>query len=280
MRKKMNVQAKEPSYCVITDIAFAQVDAWFGHVRRDLKMDLIYPEDPENIYPCIIWISGGGWQSINKSVYLAYLSDLARQGFVVASMEYRTSNEERYPTQLQDIKAGIRYLRAHAQRYHIDRQRFGVMGDSAGGHLACMAALVKDRKLDVGDYLEYSSEVQAACPWYPLTDFYGFPYESVEACSTFPGSLLIGKNLLRNKQDALELSPISFVTKEAPPFFIIHGNNDHSIPFAQSELLHDKLEEKGCDVTLLELEGAGHVDLPFFQREVWAEIATFFKMKL
>ena len=71
---------------------------------------------------------------------------------------------------IQDVKAAIRYLRAHADRYRIDPQHIGAMGESAGGYLTCMAALDRDKKLDIGEYLEYSSQVQAACPWYPPTD--------------------------------------------------------------------------------------------------------------
>ena len=102
---------------------------------------------------------------MDRSAHLAYLSELARSGFVVASVEYRTTNEEIYPAQLTDVKAGIRYLRAHSKRYNIDTERFGVMGESAGGYLTAMAALANDPALDVGEYLEYSSKVQAACPW-------------------------------------------------------------------------------------------------------------------
>lgn len=280
MKKKIQVQVKEPQYSVITGLTFAQTDAWFGHTMQDLKLDLIYPEDREKNYPCIVWICGGAWLSMDKSAHLAYLAELARKGFVVASVQYRTSNEARFPAQLQDVKAGIRYLRAHAERYHIDPEKFGVMGESAGGYLSCMVALCRDSSYDVGEYREYSSTVQAACPWYPPTDFRGFPYESAEQCAASPESLLLGKNVLRNQEEALALCPVSLVTEDAPPFLIIHGNQDRTVPFSQGVLMHDALEKAGCDVTLLELEEADHADLRFFQKEVWEEIERFFREKL
>lgn len=280
MRKTIQVEVREPQYSVTTDLTFAQVDAWFGHTRQDLKMDLIYPEDSTKDYPCIVWICGGAWLSMDKSAHLAYLSGLAREGFVAASVQYRTSNEAQFPAQLQDVKAAIRYLRAHAGRYHINAEKIGVMGESAGGYLTCMAALAKDPVYDVGEYLEYSSEVQAACPWYPPTDFRGFPYESAEQCAASPESLLMGKNVMRNQEEALAACPVSFVTKDAPPFLIIHGEEDHTVPFSQGVLIHDELEKAGCDVTLLAIEGADHADLRFFQREIWQEITKFFKEKL
>ena len=170
MKKTLKPETTKPQYVVTTDITYAQVDSWFGHCRRDLKLDLIYPEDGEGkTYPCIVWICGGAWQRMDKAAHLAYLGTLAQEGFVVASVEYRTSNEGTHPMQLCDIKAAIRYLRAYAKRYRINSEKFGVMGESAGGYLTCMAALDRDKKLDTGEYLEYSSQVQAACPWYPPT---------------------------------------------------------------------------------------------------------------
>ncbi len=280
MRETITIKVKEPQYCVVTDVAFAQVDAWFGHTRRDLKMDLIYPESNSKRYPCIVWICGGAWLTMDRSAHLAYLSELARTGFVVASVEYRTSNEAKYPVQLMDVKAAIRYLRAHSERYRIDTERFGVMGESAGGYLASMTALVNDKKYDVGEYLEFSSKVQAACPWYPPTDVSNFPYPSAEMAAASPESLLLGKNVARNQEEALEICPITYVTKDAPPFMIIHGTADGTVPFTQGELLHDKLEEAGCDVKLIAIEGADHADLQFFQRELWERIIQFFHEKL
>lgn len=280
MREKLKIKVEAPQYTVVSGVTFAQVDAWFDHTRRDLKMDIIYPEDKTKKYPCIVWICGGAWQRLDRSAHLAYLTELARSGFVVASVEYRTANEGPFPIQLTDVKAGIRYLKALSDRYNIDPERFGVMGESAGGYLAAMAALAEDKAFDVGAFTEYSSKVQAACPWYPPTDVTGFPYPSpVEAAASME-SLLLGKNVMLNKEEALKICPVSFVTKDAPPFLIIHGDNDHTVPFSQGEILHDKLEEVGADVKLLILEGADHADMPFFQRELWERITAFFKDKL
>ena len=91
--------------------------------------------------------------------------------------EYRTSNEGKYPTQIQDVKAAIRYLRAYAERFNIDEEKIGVMGESAGGYLTCMAALDHASGLDVGEHLEKSSRAQAACAWYPPTDLTAFPHD-------------------------------------------------------------------------------------------------------
>ena len=280
MRETVRINKEEPQYSVAAGVTFAQVDAWFGHTIRDLKMDIIYPEDSEKVYPCIVWICGGAWRVMDRSAHLAYLSELARSGFVVASVEYRTTNEEIYPAQLTDVKAGIRYLRAHSKRYNIDSERFGVMGESAGGYLTAMAALANDPAFDVGEYLEYSSKVQAACPWYPPTDVSAFPYESAAEAAASMESLLLGKNVMLYKEDAIRICPVAYVSKDAPPFMIMHGTKDDTVPFMQGELLHDKLEEAGCDVKLIAIEGANHADYQFFQRETWRRIINFFHEKL
>lgn len=280
MRETVNIKVTEPNYSAITGITFSQVDAWFGHTRGDLKMDIIYPENPDKPCPCIVWICGGAWVQMDRSAHLPYLAGLARSGFVVASAEYRTSNERIYPAQLIDIKSAIRYLKAHGGRYHIDPERFGVMGESAGGYLSAMAALADDPAFDVGDYLEYSSKVQAACPWYPPTDVTGFPYPSPVESAASPESLLLGMNVMLHQEEALKACPVSYVTKDAPPFMIIHGIDDHTVPFSQGEILHDKLEAAGCDVKLIAIEGADHADRQFFQEETWQRIAAFFHDKL
>lgn len=280
MRETVTVSKDEPQYSVVSGVTFAQVDSWFGHVVRDLRMDVIYPEDKSKSYPCIVWICGGAWLTMDRSVHLAYLSELARSGFVVASVEYRTTNEAIYPAQLTDVKAAIRYLRAHSARYNIDSERFGVMGESAGGYLTAMAALVTDPAYDVGEYTEYSSKVQAACPWYPPTDVSCFPYPSEAAAAASPESLLLGKNAMVYKEDAIKICPVTYVTGDAPPFMIIHGTKDSTVPFAQGEILHDKLEEAGCDVKLIAIDGADHADMQFFQKETWQRIINFFHDKL
>ncbi len=280
MRENLKIKVEAPQYTVVAGVTFAQVDAWFDHTRRDLKMDIIYPEDKTKKYPCVVWICGGAWIRLDRSAHLAYLAELARSGFVVASVEYRTTNEGAFPIQLTDVKAGIRYLKALSERYHIDPERIGVMGESAGGYLAAMAALAEDKAFDMGAFMEYSSKVQAACSWYPPADVTGIVYPSpVEAAASME-SMLLGKNVMLNREEALKICPVSFVTKDAPPFLIIHGDNDHTVPFSQGEALYDKLEEAGADVKLLVLEGADHADMPFFQEELWQRIIAFFKDKL
>lgn len=199
---------------------------------------------------------------------------------VVASVQYRTSNEAVFPAQLEDVKAAIRYLKAHSERYGIDPERFGVMGESAGGHLTAMTALTGDHKeFDKGEYLEYSSAVQAACPWYLPADISKMPRLSDVEMMAAPESLMLGKNAALHEEEAMKACPISYVTKDAPPFLLLHGTNDHTVPYTQGEAMYEALTEAGADADLIAIEGADHADLHFFQREVWKIIADLFKEK-
>ena len=237
-KKTLKLSAEKPQYITVNDITYAQVDSWFGHCRRDLKLDIIYPETKDGkIYPCILWICGGAWLMMDKSAHNLYLSRLASSGFVVASVEYRTSNQGPYPMPLQDVKAAIRYLKAHADRFRINKEQIGVMGESAGGYLTCMAALDNDPALDVGEYLEESSKVQAACPWYPPTDLSAFPCESAEKCASSAESLLLGFNSMLNKEKAYQSSPVSKV--HLPSFLYLSAASETGIPvyFPQSRSL-------------------------------------------
>ena len=293
MKKKIKISESKPQLITITNITYAQVDSWFGHCVRDLKLDLIYPEDNSQKYPCVVWICGGAWQQLDKSAHLAYLSKIARAGYVVASIEYRTSNDVKYPGQLEDVKAAIRYLKAHCDRFNIDIDKFATMGESAGGHLTLMSALATDTKYDVGEHTEYSSQIQAAIPWYPPTDFCTIEkmrkdlgdFESdwvppIEPLGVGPESLLLGKNIKNYEEDAIGSSPLNFVNEAAPPIMIIHGQNDHTVPFRQGEAIYEKLINLGCDATLIEIERADHADLKFFQDDIWNLMIEFLTEKL
>lgn len=282
MKRTIKVEVKAPQYVTDTGITYAQADTWFGHSRKDLKLDIIHPEQGEKKSPCIVWICGGGWQQMSVSAHLAYLSEVARQGFVVASVQYRTSNEAVFPAQLEDVKAAIRYLKAHADRYCIDTDRFGVMGESAGGHLTALTALTGDRKeFDKGGYLEYSSQVQAACPWYlpsDITKMIG--RASAERQAAQPESLMIGGHALLDKEKAEQACPVNYVTEQAPPFMLLHGTCDRTVPFSQSEEMYEALRKAGAEPELVAVEGADHAGLEFFQKEIWDMIIEFFKKTL
>jgi acetyl esterase/lipase len=267
----IKLQIKEPVYYLDEDVTFSQADAWFGHVTRDLRMDIIYPQI-DGKYPCIIWICGGGWMQMNKGAHLPYLTDLARRGFVIASVEYRLANEAPFPGAIIDIKAAIRYLRANAKRYSINTEKFGVMGESAGGYLAAMIALTRGAEFEAGEHLNQSSAVQAVCPWYAPSDLPKLA-NNLSQHPFFNGDI-------KDKNYCSLINPISYITPDAPPFLILHGTEDMTVPFEQSEILYNALIAQKIDTRFIALKGEGHAGEQFFQRPLWDLIAEFFKKKL
>jgi acetyl esterase/lipase len=272
-KKIITVEVSKPTYFTDEDVTYAQADAWFGHVTRDLRMDVVYPQIADRQFPCIIWICGGGWAQVSKSAHLAYLTALARSGFVVASVDYRLAHEAPFPGALVDIKAAIRYLRAHAKRYSINAEKFGVSGESAGGYLAAMVALTTDRKFEAGEYLDYSSAVQAACPWYMPGDILRLMNVNAMRFPFFDGDI-------NSVEYQRFINPLSYVTPQAPPFLLLHGTADTVVPFEQSEIMYEALIKQNVNAQLVGLEGEEHAGPQFFQQPVWDMMADFFMKNL
>jgi acetyl esterase/lipase len=271
--QRITVETPEPIFYMDEEVTYAQADAWFGHVTRDIRMNIIYPQTEERLYPCILWVCGGGWLQVNKGAHTPYLAYLARRGFVVASVDYRLGHEAPFPGALADIKAAIRYLRAHAPRYAIDPARFGIMGESAGGYLTAMAALTGQAEFEQGRYLEQSSAVQAACPWYMPTEIAALGRQRGIKPLFFAGD---GNDEAYGRY----INPLTYVTPQAPPFLLLHGTHDTTVPLEHGEMMYKALLASGADAQLVIVENAGHADRHFYQKPIWEIISGFFKEKL
>ncbi len=229
---------------------------------RAMRLDLYLPEQAGKPLPLIVWIHGGAWMAGSKdgpSPALRFTAD----GYAVAHVGYRLSQEAKFPAQIQDCKAAVRWLRANAARYGLDPNRFVAWGASAGGHLVALLGTsggVAELEGEVND-LKESSRVQAVIDWFGPTDFLriGDPESDLRHnAPDSPESKLIGGPLLENKDKAAKASPITYVSKEAPPFLIMHGDRDRTVPFNQSELLYAALKKAGVDATFVPMKGAGH----------------------
>jgi acetyl esterase/lipase len=231
-----------------------------GHERH--KLDLFVPEKTDGPLPLIIWVHGGGWQNGSKEGCPPLRNGYTGRGYAVASINYRLSGHAVFPAQIEDCKAAIRWLRAHAKQYNLDPQRFGVWGSSAGGHLVALLGTSGDVKgFDVGAHLDVSSRVQAVCDYFGPTDFTVFVttpgYES-HASATSPEAKLLGGAVMENKDKAARANPITYVSRDDPPFLIVHGDQDRTVPINQSQLLFTALKEAGVSAHFHTIKGAGH----------------------
>jgi len=239
------------------DLAYVTKNA---HARQVL--DLYLPAAGDNL-PLIIWIHGGGWQNGSKDrpTGLQFLRD----GYALASINYRLSGHAVFPAQIEDCKAAVRWLRANARKYRIAPNRFGVWGASAGGHLVAMLGTAGGvKEFDVGENLQVSSRVQAVCDFYGPTDFLQMDAHRVPGAALAhdsPGSpeaRLIGGPIQENKEKVARANPITYIRKDAPPFLIVHGDADPLVPHHQSELLWDALQKAGVPASLYTVKGGGH----------------------
>jgi acetyl esterase/lipase len=249
--------ALPPGAQAVRDLEYGRAN---GHA---MLLDLYLPQKSgDKPLPLIIWIHGGAWMAGSKnepSPALRFLKD----GYAVAHVGYRLSQEAIFPAQIHDCKAAVRWLRSKARQYNLDSNRFIAWGASAGGHLVALLGTsggVAELEGTVND-LKESSRVQAVIDWFGPADFLrigDMPSDIQHNASDSPESKLIGGALLDNKDKAAKASPVTYVSTNSPPFLIMHGDRDRTVPFNQSELLYAALKKAGVDVSFVPVKGAGH----------------------
>jgi acetyl esterase/lipase len=238
-----------------------------------LTLDLYCPEKVSGPLPVIVWLHGGGWSRGRKERCPAV--SLVPDGYAVASIDYRLTGVAPFPAQIEDCKAAIRWLRANASKYNLDPDRIGVWGFSAGGHLAALLGTSGGvRELEgTGDNISYSSRVQAVCvvsgPGNLLEQYRDATGPSAAEMNpkVKPAlEALIGGSPEQNKEKALAASPITYVSKDDPPFLIIQGEKDITVPVSVTQSFFAALKAAGVDATLEIATGRGHgVGGPKFQ---------------
>ncbi|WP_289193626.1 alpha/beta hydrolase [Bacteroides acidifaciens] len=288
----MKVEIVNGQIDVFGDIVYSQVITHAGN--KPLLMTLLVPRTAE-AKPAVVFIPGGGFTSAGRDKFIEMRMALAKAGFVVAAIEYRTV-PDKFPALVVDAKSAIRYLRAHAGQFGIDPNRFGVIGESAGGYLSQMVGTTNGEKaFDLGDFLDQSSDVQAAVSIYGISNLLnigaGFSEaeQKVHASPSVTEALLVhgyafasfaGKSILDDEQQALYASPMGHIKENMPPFLVMHGSNDRLVSPLQSEQLYKTLKAKNNKVDYVVLEGAGHADLPWFQQPVIDKVVKWFEDNL
>ena len=254
-RKPLQIPA---GIAVHKNLAYASVQ------RRDLLLDVYAPKKkPDRPLPVILWIHGGGWRNGSKDRPGSALP-VVKHGYVLVSVGYRLSGEAIFPAAIEDCKAAVRWVRAHAAEYGIDPDRLGVWGSSAGGHLVALLGTAGDvRKWDEAHpvNLEYSSKPNAVCDWFGPTDFLrmsDFKSRIDHDAPGSPESRFIGAPIQEAPEKTELANPIKYVTPDDPPMLLMHGGNDMAVPFNQSELLYAALRKAGVEATLYKVEGGGH----------------------
>jgi acetyl esterase/lipase len=247
---------------------------------KDLLLDLYLPEQTRARLPVILWVHGGAWRGGNKERSPAVRQVL--RGYAAASIDYRLSQEAVFPAQIEDVKAAVRWLRANARKYRLDPRRIGAWGSSAGGHLVALLGTsggVKDLEGKLGNP-KYSSRVQAVVDFFGPTDLLRigkFPSSIAHDAPDSPEAQLIGGPIPKNPEKARRASPVTYITKDDPPFLIMHGDRDDTVPLNQSELFYAALKKAGVEAAFEVVRGAGH---GFSGPKIDAAVDAFFDKHL
>jgi acetyl esterase/lipase len=257
----------------VGDLAYVE----HGHVRN--RLDLYLPEKAEDKLPLVVWIHGGGWQAGSKEGCPAVF--LVAKGYVVASINYRLSQHAIFPAQIDDCKAAVRWLRANADKYHIDPEHIGAWGASAGGHLvALLGTSAGEKELDgKGGNADRSSSVQCAVDFFGPTDFVHWDPDFNKPVYTMITNLLGGK-ANENPAKARAASPLFYVDKSSAPLLIVHGDKDPLVPLSQSEALVEAMKKAGVEAKLIVIKGGGHGGPGFDTPENRKLIEEFFAKNL
>jgi acetyl esterase/lipase len=279
-----------PKLEIESDVVYAEVDG------RPLCLDLHRPVIDGPV-PVVVYFHGGGWMvGDRRDRVRERLVPVARQGIAVATVSYRFSDVATYPAQIHDAKAAVRWLRANGAARGLRTNAIGAWGASAGGYLALMLALTAgDPELEgrVGDHPQQRSDVQAACAFFPPTDFLAMSRHVRDPDVPLPpfivGPLptpsmdarMLGLDRVADDpRRAAAAAPLGRVHPGAPPVLLMHGDRDGLVPDSESRILHAALGAAGADARLLLLAGANHEGPEFDRPEALGAVLAFFRSSL
>jgi acetyl esterase/lipase len=244
-----------------------QANIRYAHFGETL-LDILQPPHPamkDRIG--ILMIHGGGWIEGSKEAALPFCLPFVAQDFVVANVEYRLANAAPAPAALQDVLAAAKWFHDHAAEYHVDPNRIVAVGDSAGGQLALMAAMLPAQN-------EFGPVTKIAA----VIDFYGVA-DLLPLLNNQPGNFIL--QWFGARYDIVELarklSPINYVRKDVPPVLAIHGDADKVVPYSESVHLVEALQQAGRKAELITVRGGGHGFTDPQSAALWPQIFKWMK---
>ncbi|BDR16602.1 alpha/beta hydrolase [Vibrio sp. STUT-A11] len=284
---ELDVKMTVPPIRLNADFVYAET---FNNMGRPitLSMDVIQPFSTEPL-PAVLFVTGGGFMDAPKTKFIGQRVDMARAGYVVASIDYRVVPMVTFPGMLEDVKSAVRYMRANAQKFGIDPKRIAIMGESAGGYLAAIAATTNGMdEFDKGANLDQSSDVQAAIDLYGLSDLtrvaadYDKERQKKHESEAIPEAMLVngvpfmeGGAIKSDLKKAAYANPLTHISDKTPPFLLMHGDKDPVVSPSQTAILHEALIDKGVDSTRYVVKGADHAGFLWYQPEIMETIIAF-----
>jgi len=272
----------------------ARVKAWFPagtvfhqnipYAKDTLKkhlLDIYLPANATSNTPLVIWVHGGGWMSNDKYADMGYMANTVRtfieKGYALASIDYRHSTTAPFPAQILDCNEAIEFLYANSSKYKLDKDKIALIGFSAGGHLASVVALALNNNIPefypAGK--KPSFKLKLVLDFYGPSDFLSLVGAADPEVTTDPVSRLLGASPIKRPDLSKRASPVTYVDKNDPPFFIVHGEKDESVPYQQSVLLQSYLDLAKVRNELTIVKGAPHYGEMFDVEEIRVKLFAF-----
>ena len=262
--------APQPEYKIPDDVELIKDIAYSQDGNKAHKLDILRLKTPsKEPMPVIVWIHGGGFRGGSKTSGYPRLMRFVQRGYLGVTIDYRFSTEKIFPAQLEDCKCAIRFLRVKAKKYNLDADHIGVWGGSAGGNLVAMLGTtggVKEFE-GKGGWKKYSSRVQAVVDYFGMTDFLAIEALVKKGTATArfmlhdgkdSASGLLGGKFWENPELCRKASPTTYASKDDPPFYIFHGDQDPLTPWSQGELLNKVLRKAGVESDFYLVKGGKH----------------------
>jgi acetyl esterase/lipase len=260
--------------------------AYAGDTLKKHMLDIYVPANAKSPSPLVIWMHGGAWMMNDKYADMGYMTKTIRaiveNGYALASIDYRHSTTAIFPAQIQDCNQAVEFLSAHASQYKLDKNKFALMGFSAGGHLASLLGLSGND--NVTEF--YPSQKKPSFSIKAVVDFYGpsnfvlFFSNGVPEATDNPVAKLLGASPLVRPDISDRASPVTYVNKNDPPFFIVHGEKDDQVPTAHSYLLKAYLDLAGIQNEITVVKDAPHFGVMFDNEEVKTKLLAFLEKNL
>lgn len=227
-------------------------------------LDIYLPPNTKKNLPLVVWIHGGAWMLNDKYADMSYMKSTVKSfidsGYALASINYRYSTDSVFPAQVKDCNRAIEFLYQHASKYNIDKNRIAVIGFSAGGHLASLLALSNNNNVKQFVAAPVHFKIKLALDFYGPSDFIMLANNPDTAISNMrnPVSILLGALPVDRPDIAKMASPVTYIDKNDPPFLIVQGEKDQSVPNTQSKILHSWLTLNGVKNELIIVPNAPH----------------------
>lgn len=269
----------QPAVHKVADIEYARsgTDA--------LRLDLYQPENATG-GPLLVWLHGGAWENGTKTAIPSGVIGLVGRGYTIASVDFLPASAARFPGQVLEIKAAVRFLRAQARAYGYDATRIGILGASSGAHLAALVGTSNgEAELEgtLGEHLDQSSAVQAIVSYFGASNLTTI----LEQSTPFgvgvrqPALIRLLGGLPSDVEPLAKLaSPVFHVDSTDPPLLLLHGDQDRQMPINQSHELEGVYERQGLEVDFIVVHDAGHGGDEFYAPAHLQRLVSFLDTEL